>query len=131
MDNDIPNNNIDLHFNKEENILYWELNGVIDKEYMIKLIDDIDSYSKTIKNIRIIETEGEYTLKINVTELPSIIKRGHGILKQFHTIKHAGVINNPRNVAIFMLLANRINSRILKIKAFSELKNAKNWINQT
>ena len=130
MGNVAPNNNIDLHFNKEENILYWELNGIIDNDYLVKIMDDIASFSNTIKDLRIIEIEGKYNLKINVKILPSIIKRGYRILKQFDSIKHAGVINTPRNVAFFTILSNSISSKSLKTKVFSEFDNAKNWINK-
>lgn len=122
--------NFDLKFSKEDNILYWKLNGIIDKDYLINIIEQISNYSKTIKNLRIIETEGDYKLEISISQFPSIIKKGFEIIKQFESIKHAGVINSPKNTAFFTLLANGIPSKKLKIKIFSEFENARIWIEQ-
>ena len=94
---------INIYYNKEEDIVYWEISENIYKEDLLKSIDQIVNLVEKGKGIRVLHTVKNVTANFSVTENVKNALYAKKYFSYYSSIKIAFVTEKPRNLAFFIL----------------------------
>jgi len=118
-----------IFYNKEDDIVYWNIDSQVSKESMYKSFDTLSQYSTNMKDIKVLQIDKNLTTLLNPIDNISIAKYAKKYFALFNSIKFAFVVNNPISMAFFILGVNVITSNNVRAKAFSTKEAALKWLN--
>ena len=115
-------------FDPVKGILYTRSNGITHLEDMLKGINSLAANNLLPRKLKIIEDALEAITTFSAREISIITKRLEEVLIEYTSIRHAVVHIDPKNTALSILIAMKVNNPKYCLATFSTMKAAQEWI---
>lgn len=119
---------IEAEFKHSEGILYAKASGILSFDEMRKKFAETLTNNNLPQHLRILEDATTAEVDFPVEKVPEFKHTIEAISSGFTFIKHAVVLDSPKNTAYAYILQNEVVFLNYTLKAFSSLKAAKSWL---
>lgn len=112
----------------KENYIEVSISGEISSNEYINFFNENAKRKDLPRKLRILGLDNNSKLIFSVSGAMAIAKARNNFIKEYENVRHAMVVNNPKNTALAVLSATAARKNNYQIKIFSSKENALEWL---